>query len=258
MPATVAVLSIAPVKGLGLVHPQTLVLDRHGAAGDRRYALLDADGRLINGKKHGPLVRVRPVAGEDPESLVLRMPDGLEVGGAVVLGDEVTGIFYGEERTGRVVQGAYADALSALAGVEVRLVRMDDGQGVDRPGDGSVSIQSASALAAMAEQAGLDAPVDGRRFRMTFTVDGVDPHAEDTWIGRRVRIGGAVVVPAGNVGRCAITTQDPDTGIKSLDTLRLIKDARGDLPTTEALPFGVHAEVVEPGPVSVGDAVELL
>ena len=99
--------------------------------------------------------------------------------------------------------------------------------------------------------------VDGRRFRMTFTVSGADEHAEDAWLGRRVRIGDAVVAPQGNIGRCAITTQDPDTGVPTLDTLKTIARYRGELVTTEPPPFGVHARVLVPGRVSVGDEVAL-
>jgi uncharacterized protein YcbX len=73
-----------------------------------------------------------------------------------------------------------------------------------------------------------------------------------------VRIGRAVVRPGGHIGRCAVTTQDPDTGIRSLDTLRLIAETRGHLLTTEPLPFGVWAEVIVPGRVRVGDPVERL
>ena len=46
---------------------------------------------------------------------------------------------------------------------------------------------------------------------MNFGIDGLEPHAEDGWIGKRISIGAAVVVPQGNVGRCAITTQNPET-----------------------------------------------
>lgn len=255
-PGTVARISIAPVKGLGLVHPDSVGLTVHGVPGDRRYAMLSENGSLANGKKLGPLVAVIPSFGEDPESLVLRLPDGRVVGGEVVLGGPVVGVFYGERREGRIVEGPYADALSELAGVRLRLVRMPDGGGVDRTGDGAVTLQSSAALAALAEQAGVTEPVDGRRFRMTFTLDGVPAHEEDTWLGRDVRIGDAVVRPVGNVGRCAVTQQDPDTGLTTFDTLRHIHDARGQLPTTEPLPFGVHAEVLVPGRVSLGDAVE--
>ena len=90
---------------------------------------------------------------------------------------------------------------------------------------------------------------------MTFTGSGADEHGEDGWLRRRVRIGGAVVAPEGNIGRCAITTQDPDTGVPTLDPLKTLARDRGELVTTEPLPFGVHARVVVPGRVAVGDEV---
>ena len=93
---------------------------------------------------------------------------------------------------------------------------------------------------------------------MNFGVEGLEPHAEDAWIGRRLRVGEAVVVPVGNVGRCAITTQDPNTGVRDLDTLGALADYRGDIETTEPLPFGVHAAVASAGRVSRGDVVELV
>jgi uncharacterized protein YcbX len=256
MAGTVSAIAIAPVKGLGLVHPASVEVTAAGVIGDRRYALLDGSGKLANGKKIGTLVRVRPVVWDRDDALALELPDGTVLSDEVVLGEAVDGVFYGEARPARLVHGPWSAALSDLAGQDLRLVRMPDGTGVDRTGDGTITLQSDAALEALATAAGQDGPVDGRRFRMTFTIAGVEAHAEDGWIGRRVRVGGAVVVPAGNVGRCAITTQDPDTGIKTLDTLKLIADGRGHLPTTEPLPFGGHAAVVAPGVVAVGDAGE--
>jgi uncharacterized protein YcbX len=109
----------------------------------------------------------------------------------------------------------------------------------------------------MAAALGVDA-VDGRRFRMNFGVEGLEPHAEDAWIGRRVQLGDAVIVPQGNVGRCAITTQNPDTGRPDLDTLKALARYRGEVTTTEPLPFGIHAAVAEPGRVKLGDPVSTL
>jgi hypothetical protein len=92
---------------------------------------------------------------------------------------------------------------------------------------------------------------------MHFGIDGTEAHAEDDWLGKRVRVGDAVVVPQGNVGRCAVTTQNPDTGSPDLDTLKALKRYRGELETTEPLPFGVYAAVAQTGRVRVGDPVEL-
>jgi uncharacterized protein YcbX len=92
---------------------------------------------------------------------------------------------------------------------------------------------------------------------MLLELDGVDAHEEDTWSGNRVQVGGAVIRVGGPVPRCAITTQDPETGMRTLDTLAGIKAYRG-LRDGKALDFGVYFEVDSPGRVAVGDAVEPL
>jgi uncharacterized protein YcbX len=90
---------------------------------------------------------------------------------------------------------------------------------------------------------------------MLVEVDGVDAHGEDTWVGRRVRIGEALVSFNGHVGRCLVTSRDPDTGTIDLPTLDLLRGYRGDEPSTEPLPFGIYGEVIEPGAVRLGDHV---
>ncbi|HET6448535.1 MAG TPA: MOSC domain-containing protein, partial [Conexibacter sp.] len=123
--------------------------------------------------------------------------------------------------------------------------------------DGAVTLLSTASLARLRAQAGAGEPVDMRRFRMTFGVEGVEPHAEDGW--RDVRVGAALLRVRGNVGRCAVTTRNADTGVVDFDTLHHLAAYRRDgVETTEPLPFGVHARVLEPGRVRVGDPVEPL
>jgi hypothetical protein len=93
---------------------------------------------------------------------------------------------------------------------------------------------------------------------MLLQVDGTAAHEEDDWLGRRVRVGEAVVQPRGHVGRCAVTQRDPETGLTDLLTLKLLAEYRRDLDTTEPLACGVYGVVLEPGTVRVGDAVELI
>jgi hypothetical protein len=248
-------IAVTPVKGLGLNHPDAVDVTEAGVVGDRRFAMVDERGRAANGKRLGELVRVRVAYDEATDGLVLDLPDGSQVGGEVALGDEIETVFYGATRTARLVLGDYAEALSALAGEPLRLVQMPVGTGIDRIGVGAVSLQSTASLDALAREAGAAGAVDGRRFRMTFTVDGADEHDEDTWIGRVVHAGTAAFAVEGNIGRCAVTTQNPDSGVPDLDTLKTLARYRGALPTSEPLPFGVHARVVVPGRVAVGDDV---
>lgn len=258
MSGRVAWISYAPVKSLALARTTQVELDRDGIRGDRDFFLVDGSGRMTNNKRHGPLQAVVPTLDERAGTLTLRFPDGREVVGETTGGDRARAIFYDDELDVEELRGHLSDALSDYAGAHIRIVaHRREGGGGDRGVRGATSLVTTGSLARLARELDVE-EIDPRRFRMHFVVDGFDEHAEDGWIDRRVRLGEAVVVPRGNVGRCAVTTQNPDTGRPNLDTLKAIGRYRADLPTSEPLAFGVHAEVVEPGRVALGDPVELL
>src|SRR2546426_232615 len=154
-------------------------------------------------------------------------------------------------------------ALEPFVGRPVLLVRCDLPGGT-RIKDGethvrnAVSLVSDGSLAELARQLGVPS-VDGRRFRMLIEIEGAPPHEEDTWIGDRVAIGSAVLSITKPDARCAITTQDPDTGERDLDTLRTVLRYRGFRPDDDEhkIDFGVLGEVAQPGRVNVGDEVPL-
>jgi uncharacterized protein YcbX len=224
---------------------------------NRRFHLIDEEGRLVNGKVAGTLVQVAATADGDGTTLSLRFPDGAETAAEVELGDAVATAFYGRPVAGRLVGGPFAEALSSFAGRTLRLVRVGPGEGCDRGADGCVSIVSRAGLDALAREAGVER-VDGRRFRMLFELDGVSAHEEDEWVGRQVALGQAIVRVHAHVGRCVVTAQDPDTGVKNLDTLRTIRRYRSHVESDEPLPVGVWGAVERPGRVRVGDPVGLL
>jgi uncharacterized protein YcbX len=254
MEGRVARISIAPVKALHVVNPGEVELGSRGVAGDRRFWLVDGDGRLANDKRFPQLLRVHPEWDEATRRLALEFPHGERVEGIVEPGDTVEATLYGQPHPSRTVPGPWQEALSDYLGRPLRLLWSASGA-VDRGvGGGAVTVVSRGSLERIGEEAGVTGPVDGRRFRMLFEIDGVEPHAEDEWIGSRVAIGEAVVAPVGDVGRCAVTTKNPDTGETDLDTLGTLAAYRRE-GRTEPLPFGVHAAVVQPGRVRLGDAV---
>jgi uncharacterized protein len=256
---SVARISIAPVKGLGLVHPDEVMVELTGVAENRRFHIVDADGRRFNQMRNGKLVQIRPEYDETAGTLAMQFPDGSVAEGNVALGAEVTTDFYGRRVSGNYVEGPWSEALSDWAGRSLRLVHSAPGAAVDRR-RGHVSLVSRASLEELGAQAGTE-PVDGRRFRMLFELDDCAPHEEDGWVKRHLRIGGATVRVRGDVGRCAITTQNPETGEPDLDTLRTISGYR-PFTTNEVgdrhIPFGIYGEVVEPGRVRIGDAVEVV
>ena len=246
-------ISVAPVKSLGLTHPQSVELGRFGVVGDRRFWLVDTDGRLVNGTVCQALMQVRPEWDEETLALKLRFPDGAVVAGVVELGESLEATLYGQRHVSRPVYGPWQDALSRFAGQPLTLLWSECGA-VDRGARGGwISLISRASLDRLGEQASA-AELDGRRFRMLFEIDGVGPHEEDSWIGREVQIGHAVVAPIGDVGRCVVTKCDPDTGTSDLDTLGALARYRRN-GITEPLPFGVYGDVIVPGRVSVGDPV---
>jgi uncharacterized protein YcbX len=115
-----------------------------------------------------------------------------------------------------------------------------------------VSLASVEELARRGDAGG---PLDPARFRMTIEIDGLGPHEEDSWGGRRVRVGEAVLIVGEPVPRCVVTTHDPSTGERDFPTLSVIKRYRGAL-EDGTLPFGVYASVEEPGEVHLGASVE--
>jgi uncharacterized protein YcbX len=246
------------VKGLRVAELDAADVTESGIPGDRRFHLINEQGHLVNAKRIGPLLEV--VASWDPESgrLALRFPDGSVVEDDVQAdGQRIATSFYGRPVEGALGAGPVSDALSEFTGHSLRLVQPDaTGAGVDRGGEGAVTLLSQGALETLAGVTGVDA-VDPRRFRMNFGVTGVEAHAEDDWLGRRVRLGEAVIVPEGHVGRCLITSRDPEAGRIDLDTLKALASYRGDLETTEKLAFGVFGVVAEPGRVRIGDPVTL-
>jgi uncharacterized protein len=254
MDGRVVRISIAPVKSLGLVHLDEVELEPYGVRGNRRFWLVDPNGRLFNGKRNGPMVRIRPEWDEDTRELALTFPDGRRVEGIVELGDAVDSHMYEYPHPSHRVLGPWEQAISEFVGRPLTLLWADT-YSVDRGyRGGSVSLVSRGSLERLAEEAGADEPVDGRRFRMLFEIDGVEPHAEDDWLGTPVRVGDATIQLNGDVGRCVVTSHDPDRGVTDLDTLGTLARYRRE-GRNEPLPFGVYGSVAVPGRVRVGDPV---
>ncbi len=91
---------------------------------------------------------------------------------------------------------------------------------------------------------------------MLIEIDGVEPHAEDAWIGRLLQVGESLLRFEGHVGRCLVTSRDPENGAVTLPTLDLLREYRTEIDSTEPLPFGVYGQVLRGGSVRVGDALE--
>jgi uncharacterized protein YcbX len=244
---------VSPVKSLALVPITSARLDKPGIAGDRAFFITDvATGNLFTQREFGPLVQIKPSYDVATGELQLCFPDGSTLSGVPELGEAITTSFFGiAQIEGRVLQGGWNDALSAYAGVALKLVKANvPGRAFDAY---PISMCSNESIGAFARAAQRDR-VDGRRFRQNIYLSGVSkPHEEDDWIGGEVRVGKALLRAKLRDSRCVMTTTSPETGEPDMDTLRIIPRSRTDQP--KEVNFGVYCTVIEAGEASVGDEV---
>lgn len=92
---------------------------------------------------------------------------------------------------------------------------------------------------------------DVRRLRPNIVIGGVEGLAERQWEGAELHIGEAVIWLDSLRARCPMTTVDPDTLERDPEVLKDIgRRFRGRI--------ALNADVLRPGTVTVGDAVELV
>jgi uncharacterized protein YcbX len=111
-----------------------------------------------------------------------------------------------------------------------------------------VSIINLASVAELENATG--APVDPLRFRGNLHVEGWPAWREFDLLNQTISIGpNARLKVVKRIARCAAIEVDPATGIRDLPIPRTILHTYGHMDC------GVYAEVIEGGPITVGDAV---
>lgn len=261
-------ITLFAVKSLRGQARTTAHVEPWGLAGDRRYLVVDPQGKFVTQRECPALATLDAVP--DGDGLTLTgaglpplgiAPPGLEA-------ETLNVTVWRDSVTARRV-GPSADAwLAAALGRPCRLVYMDRPDRA-RPADPAfarpedrVSFADGFPLL-IASSASLDdlngrlvEPVGMDRFRANLVVAGAAPWAEDDW--RHLRIGPVRFETVKPCGRCIMTTTDQRSGarhpgfepIRTLQTFR--RDRQGQVI------FGQNLVPRSEGSVSVGDAVEVL
>lgn len=222
-------LSRFPVKSMTGEQLDRLALDARGVDGDRAWAVRTDDGHIGSGKSTRRFRRV---------------PGLLDVVARTV-GDAVE-VTFPDGTTYGVDDAAAAERLSVHVGRPVAFARETD---VDHFDDGPVSLLGTASVQAVTASRNED--VDPQRFRANVLVATTEPHVEQTWVGREVRLGTAGLRVVLASPRCVMV----DLGTA------LLPPQPGNLKAVTALTdglLGVVAEVVEPGVVRVGDVLRPL
>ncbi|MGF6253186.1 MOSC domain-containing protein [Ensifer sp. LBL] len=263
-------LNIHPLKSGRAIARETVSVNLDGVDGDRRFMLVEPDGRFITQRELQLLAQVE--ASHIDGGVHLKMGDR-----------EISVRFDPDRRLNVVVWGSEVDAavsdettdevLSSWFGRPVRLAHMDtsaerfvgaEWAGAAAPvgfADGfPVLITTTGSLAdlnrTLAEKG--QEPVGMDRFRTNILVDCDDAWDEDFW--ESVEIGGIRFDLVKPCARCIMTTQDQITGeriggnpIQGLAEKRMSSDRR-----VPGVLFGWNAVPRSEGTVTLGDAVKII
>ena len=221
----IAAIHAAPVKSLGLSRLDAAHVTHRGVSGDRRFLLMDSQGRVVTQRQLGKLTQVSAEYAEEYDNLRLTFPDGSVVSGQTQSGQETATVLWGRVVSGVEIDGEWSEALSDFCGVKLTLMKSRNaGESFD---EYPVSLISEAAIAYLSDLTDGDKEFETERFRPTFLIEGCEAHEEDSWLGKGLLIGDRLRLRLiARDPRCAITTLDPKTGERDFDTLRLILSYR--------------------------------
>jgi uncharacterized protein len=275
----VSELNIYPIKSLKGISLQSAVVQKRGLECDRRWVIVDADGKFLTQREWPRMATVTvevtgdglQVTGNGSGTLKIEpLTDGPRLitkiweraGGSIAYGVETNEWF--SDVLGRQVELRYMpdDAWRPVNPI------FDAGGDVNSFADGSPALLANEA--SMADlNSRMETPLPINRFRPNIVVSGAEPWAEDKW--KKVRIGEAIFRVVKPSDRCVLTTVDPEKGefagkepLKTLATFRMSKDVHPETYAAFALPpnsvlFGENTVPDTPGAtIRVGDEVEVI
>ena len=256
-------LYVYPIKSVGGIALQEARLENRGIEYDRRWMLVDENGKFMSQRKHPRMAlvstRLTPAhlivgASEMPELRLPLQPEGKANVEARVWSDTVRAIHTGED---------FDEWFSAFLGVRCRLVYMPDeevrrvDQDYAKAGDQvgfadgfPFLLVSRASLEDLAERLEGEVPVN--RFRPNLVIEGCDPFEEDGW--QALRIGGVDFRVAKPCSRCSIVMTDQTTGERDREVLATLASYRR---SGKQIFFGQNLAHDSAGILRVGDTVEV-
>jgi len=264
-PPIVSSLHFYPVKSCKGIAVEKLQLDSKGALLDRRWQVVDHEGRFLSQRTMPKMafIAVEPFS----DKLLLKAPKMTPCIVKLPYNGSKRQVVIWKNTVEAIDQGdTIAEWLTEYLGVEARLVYMPDA--THRPVDPKYAVSEANEVTfvdayplLLISEASLGdlnwrlkTPVPMNRFRPNIVVSGCAPFEEDTW--KQIRIGNVVIDCVKPCSRCVTITIDQNTGEKEdnepMQTLTTFRKFEG------GIMFGQNCIHKGPGTISVGTKVEIL
>lgn len=193
-------ITVYPIKSLdGISLPESTIVGRGALAWDRRLAITNQAGELLNGKHDPAIQRLRSQYDLLSESVTLSFEDGSPRAFPLV-GD----------------RSELENWLGEVLNDQIIIYENPEGGFPDDPESSGPTIISAGTLEEVAEWFDISCKEAARRFRANLVVSGVDPFWEDQLYGeggpKAFRIGDVSFVGTNPCQRCVVPTRDSMTG----------------------------------------------
>ncbi len=253
---------VYPLKSAAGIQVDRMVLDEFGPTMDRRWILIDGNGRFMSQRTH-PRMALLEVEAHDGGVTVLE-PGGARCTLPVVeAGRRVDLTLWDRPGYAIEIEGEPGRWMTEWFGETVRVGFMPlggkrttdpaflPGRAISFADGYPLLMVSTASLKELDRRVGR--PLEMSRFRPNIVVSGCGPHEEDRW--RRVRVGEVMMTGVKPCPRCVATTVDPATAERGTEPLATLREYRM---TADGIFFGQNLAHDDRGAIRVGDAVEAL
>ena len=263
---TISEIFIYPIKSLaGISLPEAKLSDR-GLQYDRRWMLIDQNGRFISQRKFPKMALLQPeINGE--KVIVRHKSEGID---PLIFSTKpetdtfITGTVWGDacltQRVSDQADAWFSDVLQTDCllvfmpnqsrrpvaekhAVNREITSLSDG--VPHLIIGKSSLDSLNSS--------LDVPVPMDRFRTNFVFTGGPPYIEDGW--KKITIGKVIFHLVTQRGRCTMTNVNQDSGVMGREPFLTLSKTRN---TGEKVIFGMGMVHEGEGDIKIGDPIEVL
>ncbi|MHA8101746.1 MOSC domain-containing protein [Aquirufa nivalisilvae] len=258
-------LYIYPIKSLGALALHEAHVEIQGLAGDRRYMLVDDQGKFITQRTRPDLTRFQlslVPSGFLVEDRELGKTKTLHH--SVELGDAMSVEIWDDHVEARIVLDNWSEWFSQILMEKVYLVHLDDASPRIMKEKYQTSLSKESSFAdalpiLLCSEASFEAlesqlgdTVDRLRFRPNIIVKGTHAFEEDTW--KQIQIGDVQLFGAKPCARCQLITVHPKQGTIHKEVLSALSQIRK---IGNKVYFGQQFVPESLGKLAVGDQIRV-
>lgn len=267
MSANIKSLHIYPIKSLGGITLSSTKVERRGFQFDRRWMLIDENGRFISQRENHLLALLQPEIHGEYMTIVdgSHQLETLTFSLAEPKSEEINVTIWDDECTAKPLDTAVNEWFSTFMGKPVQLVYMHEGSQriadqryAPKPDDVvsfadgyPILITCQRSHDLLSEKVGFEIPAN--RFRPNIILEGLEAHEEDALA--EIELGKLKLFGVKPCARCVMITIDQQTGQQGKEPTKTLSTYRK---VGQKILFGENFIPDAEGQLSIGDELKIL